>query len=81
MCDWKCHKSECEIKVDWKIKTYVYGNTSKFGSVPCICLMPIVMLWASSLAFISAPVNSCELVKGVWYAMNREAWKHKARAI
>lgn len=46
--------------------TYVYGNTSNCGSVPGICLMPKVMLWASSLAFSSALVNSCELVRGVW---------------
>lgn len=63
-------------------RTYVYGNTSNAGSVPWICRMPRVMLWASSRAFSSAWVNSCELVRGVWYAMNREAGedKHAARA-
>lgn len=53
--------------------TYVYGNTSNAGSVPLICRMPRVMLWASCRAFSSAWVNSCELVRGMWYAMNREA--------
>lgn len=55
----------------------MYGKTSKSGAVPGICLMPMVMLWASSLAFRKALVNSCEFVKVVWYAMNREAENRK----
>ena len=38
-----------------------------------MALIPMVMLWASSLAFSSAAVNSREVVRGVWYAMNLDA--------
>lgn len=50
----------------WQAKvTHVYGKTSKSGDVPGICLMPKVMLWASSLALRKASVNSWEFFKVV----------------
>lgn len=35
-----------------------------------MALMLRVMLWASSLAIFRAAVNSLEVVRAVWYAMN-----------
>ncbi|KAG9335482.1 hypothetical protein JZ751_004611 [Albula glossodonta] len=49
------------------------GKTSKLGSVPGTWRMLRVMLAASSRARCSAAVNSVEVVRGVWYAMNRVA--------